>query len=1031
MYSITTTLEPRYPCSCTALRYALFFWLLAPAAAWAEVDTRDADELIYSSRDTWFGYLKNNILTQYPQPGSEAANLDRLGSIDYTHATPDRLKLANADASQLTAYKLAIMTKAALGALTSSKSPSAAPDLKKIAAYTTLRSLYNSGTFALDVDTGKNRRADFILKDDFLRGRPKDVLDSASEYKKNYIMVTGSSFPSGHTWDGYEAANNLSLIFPERGSELISRALQYGESRIVLKMHFPTDTIASRAGNYYYLSTLLENDTLAKTFFELSKGIRAQVDASKLCPESLRNCLEAQASPLTDAQANENYSLGYYKQMLARPAVVLAPTQIPQQAGNLLRFRFPYLKSAEWRQILASTAYPSNSLAGWTFDAANPDANWGLINLPRAFAGPTYFYEDFTVTQNPETDLDLAGFSRIDTWKEAIAGPGALIKDGSGTLVLEGNNTFRGGTTVSAGTLVGTASSFGTGAITNNASLVLDQTTDATLANTISGTGTLTKTGSGALILNANARLDGGTQVRAGSLIVGGAAGSSAVLRGNLQVNGAALLGGHGQVIGNVTLANGATLSPGNSIGTLHINGDVQFGNGSNLNIEANPDGQADRLQANGIVSLAGSNLKVLAGNGDWSPSTRYQIVQAGSVTGRFSTLSSNLAFLSPLLTYSSQGIDLELQRNDIPFTSVSQSSNQSAVANALEPAATQELSKQVTNLSADQARAAFDSLSGELHASTRGVLFDDSRQVRESLGNRLRGTQGQSTKEGILHHDAGTGLSVWLGGYGCNSEKNGNHAIASVSHRNKGSLLGIDVPMGEYWRAGLVAGYGSSNLNLSGRDSSASIDSTTLGAYLGGQWDAWNLRLGLTHSWNKIDSKRGVNVGLLSERLKAGYDADTTQVFGELGYALQYGDLNLEPFVGLTHVEVASATLREHGGNSALTSDSERASINYAGLGVNINAPLAKVAGMPLNVRGSLAWQHALEQPDGSQRVSLSGYDSFAIKGAPIARDTVLAQLGVSLQLAPHVNLDLGYSGQAGSGTREHGAQLGLNVSF
>ncbi|HCR1551620.1 TPA: hypothetical protein ONA52_005463 [Pseudomonas aeruginosa] len=34
-------------------------------------------------------------------------------------------------------------------------------------------------------------------------------------------------------------------------------------------------------------------------------------------------------------------------------------------------------------------------------------------------------------------------------------------------------------------------------------------------------------------------------------------------------------------------------------------------------------------------------------------------------------------------------------------------------------------------------------------------------------------------------------------------------------------------------------------------------------------------------------------------------------------------------------------------------------------------------------------------------------------------------------MQLAPQVDLNLGYSGQVGSGTREHGAHLGLSVSF
>ena len=77
----------------------------------------------------------------------------------------------------------------------------------------------------------------------------------------------------------------------------------------------------------------------------------------------------------------------------------------------------------------------------------------------------------------------------------AISGQGGLSLTDAGTLILCGSNSYTGGTTISAGTLQAPAASL-QGSITNNATLLFNQTTDDTFAGTISGLGTVGKTGS-------------------------------------------------------------------------------------------------------------------------------------------------------------------------------------------------------------------------------------------------------------------------------------------------------------------------------------------------------------------------------------------------------------------------------------------------------------------------------------------------------------------------------------------------------
>ncbi len=56
----------------------------------------------------------------------------------------------------------------------------------------------------------------------------------------------GSSYPSGHTAVGWMAALVLAQVAPERAPQILSRALDYGFSREICGMHFPSDVAAGR-----------------------------------------------------------------------------------------------------------------------------------------------------------------------------------------------------------------------------------------------------------------------------------------------------------------------------------------------------------------------------------------------------------------------------------------------------------------------------------------------------------------------------------------------------------------------------------------------------------------------------------------------------------------------------------------------------------------------------------------------------------------------------------------------------------------
>jgi autotransporter-associated beta strand protein len=155
-----------------------------------------------------------------------------------------------------------------------------------------------------------------------------------------------------------------------------------------------------------------------------------------------------------------------------------------------------------------------------------------------------------------------AGDAANTTYAGAITGTGtaSFTKQGSGTTVLTGANSYAGTTTISAGTLqvgnAGTSGTLGTGAVSNNAALSFNRTDSQTVANAISGTGALTQAGSGTTTLSGTNSFTGGAAVTAGTLALqnGSAIGTGTV--GTVVSSGATL-----RLDGGVTAANNGTLS--------------------------------------------------------------------------------------------------------------------------------------------------------------------------------------------------------------------------------------------------------------------------------------------------------------------------------------------------------------------------------------------------------------------------------------------------------------------------------------
>ena len=129
--------------------------------------------------------------------------------------------------------------------------------------------------------------------------------------------------------------------------------------------------------------------------------------------------------------------------------------------------------------------------------------------------------------------------------------------------------------------------------------------------------------------------------------------------------------------------------------------------------------------------------------------------------------------------------------------------------------------------------------------------------------------------------------LTFWaqgLGGWG-HADSDGN--AASLRSRFGGFLSGVDARFGETWRAGFVAGYMRSDLNVDARASSAGIDSVQLGGYASGRVGAFNVRGGASYSLDSIDTSRAIVFPGFTDKASARFHGNVGQVFGEVGYGM------------------------------------------------------------------------------------------------------------------------------------------------
>lgn len=442
-----------------------------------------------------------------------------------------------------------------------------------------------------------------------------------------------------------------------------------------------------------------------------------------------------------------------------------------------------------------------------------------------------------------------------------------------------------------------------------------------------------------------------------------------------------------------------------------------------------------------------GPKLKVEALAGDYAAATTYHIVHVdGTVDGQFlpENIAVNFAFLDAALQYEPSDIFLTLSRNDTQFWDVAKTDNQTNVAKAIAAAGGSDLHNQIVTMSTDEAQGAFDGLSGESYASAMGTQVVQANLVTDTLQSRLGSFVGGGDFSSVAFsepqylgasekHRAAPGSAAkgsgWIKGYGEWLSLDGDGNAASVDGAVGGVLGGYDVTSKQSI-FGFAVGYSRATTDVDSRLASVDTDTFQAAVYGAVMVDAQvKLSGGASYGWSSNDSERYA----LGDKLTSSYDGNTGIVFGEIAYLTRMGATVLEPFAGVTYIDVDQDGFAETGGIGALTSDGQSFASTASTLGLRIAYDMvAGSDGMRVTPRASLAWRHAYGDitPDAVMSFADTG-TSFTVDGAPIAEDSVIVGAGVEMSLTEGVMLGLDYTGAFASEATSNAAKAVGRVAF
>ncbi len=512
------------------------------------------------------------------------------------------------------------------------------------------------------------------------------------------------------------------------------------------------------------------------------------------------------------------------------------------------------------------------------------------------------------------------------------------------------------------------------------------------------------------------------------------------------------LLGGSGTLNGN--LVSSGTVSPGNSPGTLTVNGNYTQTSAGAILFQAASLSSFDRIVVTGTASLAGALNAVGYGGYALAPGTSFQFLTAtGGITGTFDTITLDNPTLRGRFLVSGANNSLgTLLIAPLTYSQMATTPNDASVAKALDTFITATSGDKLTvstaldSLTASQYSQAFAAIAPTLYQSLSTMAFNAANAqyndlVQQMFGLRVAGTgftmsglgdniailEGQGdkgvldSKKDILRPGEDNHWGMFVDGNGIFAQANSGNMLQNFNAQSGGLIAGLTYKWSPAVATGIYSGYQGTYAKYSGTYSGSTVinnavrfgllatygDPSGRGLYgdalIGGSYNNYSVTRAITFPGMNRTANSTPGAGELDSMIAAGYN-------------FRKGNWAFGPVSSLQYTYFGMNSFNETGAQSL---DYQGLNWNTASMIYNLGANCAYnwKASRNLTVvpQVNLAWQHEFMQNPYSINGNLSGTPVVNTSSAPL-RDTLYTGVGVTLEYKKRWNTAFFYNAAAGN---------------
>ena len=634
-----------------------------------------------------------------------------------------------------------------------------------------------------------------------------------------------------------------------------------------------------------------------------------------------------------------------------------------------LKEKFPWMTGHEIQQTILTTATDIG------YPGVDTYFGWGLLNEEKALKGPAQF-DNILLVGKKASDNGLKGQfnanignSMTSIFENDIKGDGGLKKSGNGTLILTGNNTYSGNTTIDEGILEIYGNNGSDITINSQGTLVTYPKTviglkdywGLTPKNVKNEGGTLENRGSGAVITgNYEASANSVTKAEIGSKLI---------------VNGTVNLNGKSSTL--QTLSNGRYITAKPLSTTVIEAGKGIKGNFANV--------ETTEL-VNGSTEVKGNQLNVNL--------SRKNVLDYVKEFKETDIMQENTA----------QNIETAFQKLDERI----ENGTAENIAQFERKAAT------LQALTSSNRAAVLDSLSGQIYASAQALTFQHSQTVNKDLSNRL-------VMLGTLDN-VGDKFGLWVSGFGANGKLK-QDGYGTGDTKVFGGQVGVDKQFGENLILGTALSYSKADVKFDryGGKSNANNFGVSLYGRLGNKNKPLYLQGRLGAGFVDSDVERDI---ILSSndysRAKINHNDKIYSGYLETGYDIKNKneDFVLTPFAGLTHDTLQRGSFSEKESQFGLTATRKNYSQTAALVGLRVGKSVNWSSGSKTTFQGYVTHQKAFKDEDLSFDARYTGLEGakFKVKGIGLSKNKTWIGAGALTEVNKNFGWYVNYDGSVDS---------------